>query len=226
MYLQTDNYISARQPTPEAEYILRPGDIIDVNIFSLTPSQFDIFAGGEEGSGTNNTLFKIDPQGFVELPAIGTLRVQGMTIYEAQDKIKEMLEDYLEDPLVRITLQTPFEFTILGEVNSPGHYQVVREDLTVYQALGLSGDLTPFADRDKVKIVRKDSNGNTEIIRIDLLDSEILADDNYYLKSEDLIIVDPVVAKTIRENQLFFVTSVIGTLSTIGFIILNLGRLQ
>ena len=212
MYLQTDNYISARQPTPEAEYKLRAGDIIDVNIFSLTPSQFDIFAGGEEGSGTNNTLFKIDPQGFVELPAIGNVNVQGMTIYEAQDKIKEMLEDYLEDPLVRITLQTPFEFTILGEVNSPGHYQVVREDLNVYQALGLSGDLTPFADRDKVKIVRKDINGNTEIIRIDLL-------------SEDLIIVDPVVAKTIRENQLFFVTSVIGTLSTIGFIVINLGRL-
>lgn len=233
IYLQEDQ----RQPirnfqSKDESYRLKPEDIISVNIFSLTPGQFDIFGsrsggeGSESSAGSNVNLFTIDDEGFVELPAIGELEVSGLTIKEAQDKIRLELEDYLQSPLVRITLQTPFEFTVLGEVNGPGRYTVIGKELTLLEAIGTAGDLTQYADRSQLKIVRRNEDGTSNITYVNVLNDDLLASENYYLRSEDLIIVDPLRAKSVRENQLFLISSLIGTLSTITLLIWNLNRIN
>lgn len=230
IYLQenVNSPIKAFQAKDET-YRLKPRDVISVNIFSLTPGEFDIFAGsgnsGGESSGTVN-LFTINDQGYVELPAIGNVPVSGLTLEEAEDKVKELLQDYLRSPLVRISLQTPFEFTVLGEVNRPGRFNLVGEELTLLEALGTAGDLTTFADRAHIKIVRKNEAGDTQIEYVNVLNDHVLTSQYFYLRSDDVIIVDPLKARTTRENQLFFFSSIIGTLSTLTFLLLNFSRIS
>jgi polysaccharide export outer membrane protein len=216
----------------EQAYQLKPNDVIDVNIFSLTPGQFDILAGAggsnssEEKSASINT-FVIDAEGRVELPAIGEVPVAGMTIKEAQNRIADLLEDYLRSPLVRITLQTPFEFTILGEVNAPGRYTLIgQEEVSIIEALGEARDFTRFADRENVRLVRKNEEGYTEIYEINLLKDDALTNEFYYLKSEDVLVVDPLKAQAAQENQLFLFSTLVSVFTSITFIYFNLSRLN
>ena len=223
MYLQEDKgEIYTEYAMQEQEYLIKPKDVLAVNIFSLTPGQFDIFGGGEDGSGSQVNTFEVDTAGFVELPAIGEIGVSGLTIDQAEDKIKLLLQDYLKSPLVRITLQTPFEFTILGEVNGPGHYTTVGEKLSIFEAIGMAGDLSPFANRKQVKVVRRQVDGTTDIKEINLLNASILGKEDYYLKSNDLVLVDPLAARSVRENQLFFLTTTVGILSSLAFFLFRL----
>lgn len=233
IYLQsgTNATMGDDESFQDMEYTLKPEDVIGINIFSLTPGQFDIFAGRTEASnpsGTSSTsnLFKIDKNGDVELPAVGDIHVEDLTIKEAQSKIRDLLEDYLKSPLVRITLQTPFEFTVLGEVARPGRYALVGEELNILEALGTAGDLTHYADRGNIKVVRKKKNGEPYIVKVNILDEKLLTQPEYNLRSEDIIIVDPLKAQSIRENQWFFITSVISSISTISLLIWNLNRIN
>ncbi|QCR22591.1 polysaccharide biosynthesis/export family protein [Pontibacter sp. SGAir0037] len=201
------------------EYRLKPDDVVSIHIFSLTPGQFNIFSRSTEDAQNPATIFTIDRAGFVELPAIGQVEVNNLTIKQAQDKIRLLLEEYLKSPLVRIELRTPFEFTILGEVNKPGHFTKVGEEITLFEALGSAGDLTRFADRSNIKLVRKNKEGQTEIINIDVLKADLLASEYYHLRSEDVIIVDPLGARGARENQLFFLTSTVGIITSLSLLL-------
>ena len=229
LYLQESGQQPSQSfPSQDQEYTLQPEDVIAVNIFSLTPGEFDIFGGGtaESDAGSNVNLFVIDQEGFVELPAIGDVLVRDLTIKAAQDKIRAQLQDYLRSPLVRITLQTPFEFTVLGEVRQPGRFTVVGEELTLLEALATAGDMTQFADRARIKIIRKKEDGTTSIAYVNVLRDDLLASENYFIQSEDIIIIDPLKARTSRENQLFVFSSVFGILSTLTFVIFNLTRVN
>ncbi|MDF9798368.1 polysaccharide export outer membrane protein [Catalinimonas alkaloidigena] len=205
----------------DKEYALKPKDVISLNIFSLTPGQFNFFSGppeGEGGEGKSNNQFVIDREGMVELPAIGKVKVAGYTIQEAQDTISDLLEDYLKSPLVRITLQTPFIFSVLGEANNPGRYVIIGREMNIMEAIAHAGDLSTYADRSNVRLMRKDQ-GVLTVHRVDLLDDELINTELYQLQSEDILVVDPLPARSFRENQLFVISSVLGAVGGIAVLI-------
>lgn len=211
IYLQPEQ-MAAPQETftyEDQEYQLKPKDVIALNIFSLTPGQFDFFSTPTSEETQSRNQFVIDKEGMVELPAVGKVQISGFTIHQAQDSIREMLEDYLKSPLVRITLQTPFIYSILGEAKSPGQYVIIGREMNIMEAIAHSGDLTPFADRSSVRLLRKEK-GVLSVHQLDLLDEQLISTDFYQLRSEDIIVVDPLPARTFRDNQLFVITSILG----------------
>ena len=213
IYLQPEDSGSAEQTFTynDEEYKLRPKDVISLNIFSLTPEGFDFsepISGGGPQQGDNNK-FVIDNEGMIELPAAGKTEIAGLTIQQAQDKVRELLEEYLSSPLIRITLKTPFVFSVLGEANFPGRHEVIGKELNIMEAIAHSGDLTRFADRSNVRLLRKE-DGKLSVYPLDLLDDKLINTDYYQLKSEDIIMVDPLPAGSFRENQLFVLSSIIG----------------
>lgn len=203
-------------------YQLKPKDIIALNIFSLTPGNFDFFSGSPSGEGSAESgsanKFVIDEEGMVELPAAGKVKISGLSIQQAQDTIKELLEDYLKSPLVRLTLQTPFIYSILGEANLPGRYVIIGREMNIMEAIAHSGDLTRFADRSKVRLLRKEK-GVLSVHQINLLDDELINTSFYQLQSEDIIVVDPLPAGSFRENQLFVITSLLGAIGGIAVLL-------
>lgn len=219
IYLQKEKEnISSVYYYDAAEYKLKPEDVFALEIFSLTPGEFNFFASGQEGGIGVNNLFTVRRDGIVELPAIGEVEMAGLTIGEAQAKIKGLLEDYLKSPLVKITLQTPFTYTILGEVNGEGRNTLLGEQLNILEAIANAGGLTTFADREKVRIVRKEG-GKINILTVNLLEEELLGEAEYQIRSNDIILVDPLPARFWRENQLFGFTTLVGLFSTASFVI-------
>jgi polysaccharide export outer membrane protein len=198
----------------EAEYRIKADDVLGIDVFSLTPEEFNFFQGQQ--------IFSVDDSGMVELPALGKVEVEGLTLEETEDKIKELFQDYLKSPLVKVSLQTPFTYTIMGEVNGVGTYTVLGEELNIMEAIAQAGDLSQFADRSQVRIIREE-DGERKVYYVNLLEEDLMGDDFYYLKSGDLLIVDPLLAKTAQERQ-NFILGLIGTFTGITLLFFNISR--
>jgi len=100
--------------------------------------------------------FRIDEQGDLTLPILGTMHVAGKTVPEARVQIQEKLlkDQILRDPQVILTVleYTPPEVTIIGEVNNPGKYPMLAPRNLV-DVLALAGATTPAAGNE-VQITR------------------------------------------------------------------------
>jgi len=179
---------------------------------------FGNLGGGQGGGGISsltldrqNTGFVLDKNGSLDLPQIGEINLSGLTIPEAEAKVKDLLEGYYETPMVRIQLLN-FHFTIMGEVENEGRYTSFDPEMTIFDAIAISGNLTEFADRSNVKIIRQ-TEGEAKVLFLNTLDESTLNAENYYLKRGDMIIVPPLQARTTDKYTLPNVTRVLGVVS-------------
>jgi polysaccharide biosynthesis/export protein len=141
-----------------------------------------------------NTGFILDRMGNLPLPNIGEVHLAGLTLAEAEVLIEKQLEGYFETPEVRIQLLS-FQYTILGEVKQEGRYTTFKPESHIFDAITLAGNLTDFADRSRIKIVRQ-QGGIADVRYINLLKEDLLDNANYFLQPDDLIIVPALQART------------------------------
>jgi polysaccharide export outer membrane protein len=80
--------------------------------------------------------------------------------------------------------------SVLGEVKNPGHFPYSQDKLSIYDAIGLAGDVTVYGNREQVILVRNE-NGENKRINVNLLKSDILAADYYNLRPNDIVYVKP-----------------------------------
>ncbi|MDW8332482.1 MAG: polysaccharide biosynthesis/export family protein [Cyclobacteriaceae bacterium] len=205
VYLQKDDVnvkdlpkdtVVRRYDLPEFEYRLQPEDIIHVRFESLTPEEYDFFNrsavnmnwGGQLAMGAAQLIGElIDPDGNITYPVIGKVKVAGLTVYEAQEKLQQIAEQYLKSPVVRVRLIN-FRFTILGEVRQEGTVTLGNNRVSVVEAIGLAGGLTDLADKQNVKLIRQ-RNGKAEVQYLNLLEESLLHSPEYYLNQNDILIV-------------------------------------
>jgi len=207
----------------DQEYRLQPDDIVSIKISSLTPTEYNFFAETEKEINEKNPLlsgFLIDQQGYIILPVIGSIQLQGLTTIEAQNTIQSLAADYLQDPTVNVRLLN-FRFTILGEVNKPGNFNTYNSRLTIFDALGMANDLTDYADRSKVQLVRH-KDGSAKVVYLNLLDDDILNSDYYYIQPNDLISVAPLRAKDYRQFQVVNIGLIISTITAVSLLLIRI----
>jgi polysaccharide biosynthesis/export protein len=172
------------------EALIQPGDMVSVHVTSLSKDASSFFNSIEEktGSVVPNT-YLVDASGVIEMPLIGSVKISESTTQVAKFIIRNKLDKFLVDPTVRVRIQN-FKVTVLGEVQKPGVYNIPDEKITLLEALGLAGDLTIFAKRNDVLIIRE-KDGQRQFVKLDLRSKEFLESDYYYLRSNDIVYVEP-----------------------------------
>ncbi|MCH2214721.1 MAG: polysaccharide biosynthesis/export family protein [Flavobacteriales bacterium] len=178
------------------DYKLQTGDILYVRsdhpVLSKSFGQIDQFYMDDTRIVQSLPIlagFTIDEEGKLDLPLVGMIDVGGMTMLEAESKIKEAASGVFSDPAIKVFMLNYF-VTILGEVNRPGRYPVYNHRLNIFEAMGLAGDATDFASREEVKVVRS-RDGKNHLYSVDLTDQNILASEKFYLKPNDILMVKP-----------------------------------
>ncbi len=168
-------------------------DVLSIHVSTLDPeasTPFNLFKGAEEGGIRPEQVdYIIDKNGEIEFPVLGSVKIVGLSPDETKTLLKERLKDYLKNPIINVRLKN-FTVTVLGQVNRPGTYSVVGEQITVLEALGLAGDLTIKGQRENVMVIR-DFNGTKVYNRIDLTKKEALSSPVYYLTQNDVVYVTP-----------------------------------
>ncbi|MGB3848551.1 MAG: polysaccharide biosynthesis/export family protein [Tunicatimonas sp.] len=205
-------------------YELQPQDVLSVRIKTLdtdTEDYFNIQADGGfqpiNPAGLYVNGYSINSRGMITLPEVGEVKVGGLTLEQAEAKIKEAVGVYVNNTTIFVKLVS-FKVTVLGEVNSPGYYFIYNEQATVLEVLGIAGDLTDFGNRENITLVRQTGRGN-EAVLLNLKDPDLLASPYYYLQPNDALYVQPLRAKATRSN-LNVLTLIFAGVST-GLLILN-----
>lgn len=149
-------------------------------------------------TGQSTLKAAVDLNGNIELPKVGKIYVAGLSREAIKDLVTNAYKEYLVDPIVQVKLSS-FSFTALGEFKSPGTFDVDVEKITIFEAIARAGDLSPYAEREKLKIIR-DINGERQIISLDLTNQAILNSPDYYIQRYDIIYAAPKDIKQVNEN--------------------------
>jgi polysaccharide export outer membrane protein len=160
--------------------------------------------------------YLIDSEGTIDFPVIGKLKLGGLNRMEATDLLKTKLQSYVNNPTVSIRILN-YKITVLGEVRSPGTFNIPNERITLPEALGIAGDLNITAKRKNVLVIR-DVDGKKTETRIDLTSKEVFASPVYYLQQNDVVYVEPNRAKinssVVNASNIGIIISVISLLTT------------
>lgn len=227
-YLQDKNKnIKSFKEAEFPDYKLKPNDELYIQINSLDEASTNVFSNTRQEStyvgsidpyGASLLSYTIDKDGYLLLPVIGKILLKDKTLSEVSIILKDSLNHVLNQPIVSVKLVNRY-ISVLGEVNNPGHLSFAQEKLTVFDALGLAGDITEYGNRKNVILIRNEDGENVRI-NIDLSKSEILNSGYYNLRPNDIIYVKPLRNKFWGMRQFPF--SILFSSITTGLLIYNL----
>ena len=139
-----------------AGYVLSANDQVAIEVF------------GEDDLRTNGRL---NGEGNLSLPLLGSVRLSGLTLTQAAARLTELYgRDYLVHPKVNLTLvgYAKRRFTVLGQVNRPGSYEMPEgspEGIDILEAIAFAGGYTRIAAPESVNVRRHGANGD-QIIKV------------------------------------------------------------
>ena len=113
-----------------------------------------------------------------------------MTTYQLKDYLTKRISEYVNNPTVTVTM-SGYRVVVMGEVKSPQVIQTDADRFSILDALAEAGDLTDYALRDNVLVLRRGQNGQIEYAHINLQSSDITKNPCFWLKNNDVVLVSP-----------------------------------
>ena len=177
-----------------ADNTIRPGDELYIRVTSSDedPTSFPD-RGSNQVYDPALLSYTVDEMGYIKLPYVSKIRVSDLTLSAASDTIEAELSQYLYFPSVFIKFVNN-KVTLLGEVNQPGVFIFNYKNINILQAIGYANDITEWGNRRKVLLIREDGNRKMKKY-IDLTEDELLTSEYYFIKSNDIIYVEPLKRK-------------------------------
>jgi polysaccharide export outer membrane protein len=169
----------AEAAPPKSDYKIQSSDVLTITVHE----QPDL-----------TTKARVTTDGHITFPLIGKVVVKGLTVREAEEKIKTLLEtDYLVNAQVLVYIEEyhPRQVSVMGEVKNPGKYDMPGEkDLTLMQAIAMAGGCTRHADDANTRIMRmKDGEKQTITINVRDITDKGQKDKDITLEPEDIVFV-------------------------------------
>ena len=163
-------------------------------------------AGGGIGAGmmqmgvTGNPMigYLVEADGKIKIPYIGKVQAEGLTRLQLENTLTEQFKEYTKNPVVNVRFLN-YNFSVLGEVNHPGRINMTTERVSILEAISMAGDITFLGRSDNVLVVRE-QNGKRSFERVNLLSKNSFKSPFFYLKTNDVIYIEPVKAKFISRS--------------------------
>ncbi|AYM99971.1 polysaccharide export protein [Chryseobacterium sp. 3008163] len=217
-YMQNIEQVAIENSMKNSSSTIQPGDQLVIlitakdmdvvkpfnqNYSSSEMIQTNAMAGGNtpnQGvSSIQGPTYIVDTNGTINFPILGILDTNGKTLVDLKEELREKMLKYVINPTISIRLAN-FKVTVLGEVNRQGDYTVANGQATIWNALGMAGDLTMYGKRNDVLVVRTE-NGVVSHGKVNLQDASLINSPYYNLKQGDAIIVSANNSKDIQAKQ-------------------------
>jgi polysaccharide export outer membrane protein len=216
----------AKIDTITNKYKLKVNDLLYIYVYTSNPKLSEFFNSGRNNTnitGQNTFLYSyiIDDDMNIDFPFVGKINLSGCTSADAKDRILEALNSFLNDAQITLKLLNP-SFVALGEFGKVGRIEMGNEQINIFEAVALAGDIKVTGKKKKVKITRPTDEGSITYL-VDLTDKNILDSDIYYIYNNDIIYVRPMKAKSWGIGETFSF-GVLGTVLAFTISIIALTR--
>ena len=193
-------------PINHEEYRVQLHDVLDVNVKTTSTDLNEILnvenqyqmrniGGLNSGDVFYMNGYTVDSEGQLDLPLIGRIKVVGMTLQEAKDQIKESYQKIInkDNLFVRVRIGG-FRYSALGEFNSPGKFTILQNKVTILEAIANAGDLTSFANRNSIILMRYYPDG-IRSYTVNLLSENLTKSEFFFLQQNDILYARPMKVK-------------------------------
>jgi polysaccharide export outer membrane protein len=192
------------------ELPVSPGDLLSIMFFSDNPEATAIFnqaGGGSAASPASQTqdntrqsmagaagvqsqvVYRVDSAGQVRIHGLGLVPLAGLTLAEAERRLTARIAslEVLSNPYC-VVRYSGIRVTVLGEVRAPGAFQTPNDRMTIFDLLGMAGDILPSGRKEEVLLIR-DENGRRTYAKLDLTSQAIFRSPHLHLRQNDLVVV-------------------------------------
>lgn len=191
------NNIEVAKPEDTRLHVIEAGDVLGLKINTTSKELSEEFQGYLNNS-TGIPGLLVQENGTIFLPYTGSIKISGKSLKLAQTIIATELAKYIVNPDIELTLNS-FRITILGEVKLPGIKNSPGDRMTILDALSLAGDLSTDARRSNIKVIRQVGEKKMAYF-MDISDLDVFRSESFYLKSNDIIYVETLPKKIVRDN--------------------------
>jgi polysaccharide export outer membrane protein len=174
-------------------YVIGSGDILNIVVWdhpelAIAPAGA-VATVGSDAAATASSVgngYNVNPEGLIQFPYVGSIKLAGLTEYQARDLLTKQLAKVIKDPEITVRVQSyrSGRVYIDGEVRNPGLQAVNDIPMTLPEALGRAGGFTPLADRAAIAITR---NGNTATVNLPQLTAKGINPAQILLTNGDLV---------------------------------------
>jgi polysaccharide export outer membrane protein len=205
IYMQVKNEqdtMSSFKNQRKIDYRIQPGDNLYIRVVSMdekTNLFLNSMGGGQYSQNISNDAsvylnsYMVSTKGTIQFPLTGDIYVKNLTVAQVKDAIQKKLEQYLKESVVIVKLVN-FNITLLGEVKRPGQYKIYQNNINLFEAVSMAGDLSDFAKRSDVTIIRQSKEGS-RVYHVDMTKKDVLSSPYFYLKPNDIVYVPPLKGK-------------------------------
>ncbi len=161
-----EDYGDKAQSATEGDPKIKPGLALRIQVT----------ASGE--AAVPDSVRDVDVNGAIQMPHVGPIKCEGLTVVELQEKIKDAYKQFYIDPQVSVSfayhegsgLKSPWgEVLVMGQVARPGPVNMPSTmELNVTRALMMAGNLTPLAKKDEVIVTRRLQDGKLKKFTVDI----------------------------------------------------------
>lgn len=174
--MSTAPAVSQENRKPREPYTVNPGDLLEISVWKELDLQRQVL---------------VRPDGAFSFPLSGDIVAEGRTVDAIRQELTFRLQSYIPDLVVTVTVAeiNGNKIYVIGQVKTPGVF-VVNPRVDVIQALSIAGGLTPFAQQNNIKILRR-RNGKQTILNFrygDIVKGQNLAQ-NALLEVGDVVLV-------------------------------------
>src|SRR5690554_1934147 len=201
IYLQGDmarhlEEVEGSYKTDKADYLVKPNDLLYIRVTSLD-DRSSAFLNNESGYNAmaDNPMsasllgYRVGLDGSIDYPFLGKIYVAGLSLQEIAEKIELASSKYIDQSGAIVKLLND-HVTVMGEVRNPGRFLMNSEEISILEAISLAGDMTDFANRKAVRLIRKDGD-TPQMLIIDTTDERIMFSPYYYIKPGDIVYIEP-----------------------------------
>jgi len=223
-YIQNAKDTLNKNVVKYSEPVIQKNDLLSIQVYSLStkPEISDelynpvaingSMANSSSGGNSGGKGYLVDIDGNLRFPRLGIIHAEGLTKGQLTDLITSKITD-LDSPTVIVRFLN-YRVTVLGEVGHQGTYIIPYERVTIFEAIGLAGDIPVTGKRDNVRVLRE-VNGNREIGTIDLTSKDVFESPYYTLQQNDVVLVDVKESKVKQVDQALAVQRITFALSLV-----------
>ena len=157
-------------------YLIGPGDVLSISVWKEEGMQLEVL---------------VRPDGEITFPLAGEIKAGGLTTKALSEELVKKLKRYIPHPSVTVSVlkSVSNKIYVIGKVNRPGEF-IATGYMDVLQALTMAGGLTPYAESDEIKIIRRTKTGTKmKLFDYDEVISGERLDMNIILKAGDTVVV-------------------------------------